>query len=1289
MTMARVVRLCGAVLGRWALLVVAWLAIASPALAEEKALKGIALVIAQSDYDKLDDLANPANDAREIQKLLADLGFEVQSVSDGDRRRLDRQLERFVEDAEEADVALLYYSGHGIEAGGENFLVPVDADLSSLDEADTRLVSLTPHVEALKRTVPVAIILLDACRTSPFPAGALLKTAEAPAGLPVTETGLGQPRSVVRFGVANAKPQEETFGTVIGYSAEPGREALDGEPGGNSPYAEALVRHLSAMQGEEFGMVLRMVAEEVYLKTKGAQRPWVNESLRRLLYLGAAPDEPAGPEGDILRERRRLLVTISALPDPARREIEAISATDSVPMDAIFAMLASLGENAPKDPAELDKILRTQAEKLKEMRAERDAVSDSDPEIRRLTDLANRAVDEGAIDAAVGLHTQIKARIGELSQRIDAVEENLEARRLEFAAAFARSAETSSLAFDYRAAARDYNAAFREVERWDRALAWRYRADEGAALWNQGVQRGENAALRESVAVYRDALNFETADPGDHALTRNNIGIALVDLASRLGDTGMLKDAIAAHDEALEYYTRERDPAQWAWTQSILANALLSLSEHDNDPKVFQAAMHAYQVSLQVRTREAFPIEWARVNQNMGIALLGLARRNDSLHTVDEGIAAFRLALEEFTKDRIPAEWANTQANLAAALRLKATLADDTGLLREAGAIYREILLFRDRENFPLLWASTYNNLANVFRDYGSKTNDPTFLRSAIRIFDEVLKVNTLQGTPLSWAQTHANRGYTFEKLADLEKNDALLDDAIAAYRLALTAWTKERAPVDWAATTAALANVLDESGDRRGNQAHLREAGEAWRAAVAGLDPKRSPSQWAHARNGLARHEYKLGWKSGNQELLRSSIAGYRDVKALAGRSRTTFEDGDTSYNIGLGYVEMAKLTASPEDRKAAVIALREAAKMYASAGRNAEAATAEYFVGSELMELATADGDPTLAAEAAAAFRNALATTSEKSADFDPSNTWNELGRALQTVEGGKGDVETLRQALDAFHSAIKGFEADGNKSDWAISTGNAAIVEMSLGYAAGKGADHFARAADLFAQALAEVEKGGDRLSINQARFNLARAIHARSSRQGDVAGLGEAASLYRQSLAGWAEGDSERADWALNQNLLGETLQELASKDTAQTSALVEAAAAFDAAATVYPRDKAPVEFAQMRNASAFARVLMAEQSRRPADFGLAVTDARQALSAQVESGDPGNLPFIRDTLCRGLIGIGELERDRDALAEAVAACETAAAELGALNNAEALAETTRNLERARSVLASLP
>src|SRR3954453_21142826 len=92
-----------------AALVVALLCALSAVLgAEEKSLKGVALVIGQSKYSHIAPLANPANDAREMVSLLSDLGFDARSVSDRDAAKLRRDLERFVEDAEGADVAFLY-----------------------------------------------------------------------------------------------------------------------------------------------------------------------------------------------------------------------------------------------------------------------------------------------------------------------------------------------------------------------------------------------------------------------------------------------------------------------------------------------------------------------------------------------------------------------------------------------------------------------------------------------------------------------------------------------------------------------------------------------------------------------------------------------------------------------------------------------------------------------------------------------------------------------------------------------------------------------------------------------------------------------------------------------------------------------------------------------------------------------------------------------------------------------------------------------------------------------------
>ncbi|MGE0241866.1 MAG: caspase domain-containing protein, partial [Parvibaculaceae bacterium] len=121
------------------LLALLWLAARPVSAQDAQALKGVALVVGQSQYRHLPALANTGNDARAVTQLLTGLGFDARSVTDRDAIKLKRDLERFAEDAEGADVASLYYSGHGIEAGGENYLLPVDADLDALGNATERL----------------------------------------------------------------------------------------------------------------------------------------------------------------------------------------------------------------------------------------------------------------------------------------------------------------------------------------------------------------------------------------------------------------------------------------------------------------------------------------------------------------------------------------------------------------------------------------------------------------------------------------------------------------------------------------------------------------------------------------------------------------------------------------------------------------------------------------------------------------------------------------------------------------------------------------------------------------------------------------------------------------------------------------------------------------------------------------------------------------------------------------------------------------------------------------------
>ncbi|MCO5056961.1 MAG: caspase family protein [Rhizobiaceae bacterium] len=130
---------------------------------EARPLEGIALVVGNADYvGDHADLPNPVNDALAMKELFDRLGFQTTLVTDRDARRLARDLDNFVDDAEGADVAVVYYAGHGIEADGENFLVPIDADLAAPEVAGEALVPISAFLERIQATVPVSIVMLDA-----------------------------------------------------------------------------------------------------------------------------------------------------------------------------------------------------------------------------------------------------------------------------------------------------------------------------------------------------------------------------------------------------------------------------------------------------------------------------------------------------------------------------------------------------------------------------------------------------------------------------------------------------------------------------------------------------------------------------------------------------------------------------------------------------------------------------------------------------------------------------------------------------------------------------------------------------------------------------------------------------------------------------------------------------------------------------------------------------------------------------------------------------------------------
>ncbi|MEQ1770150.1 MAG: caspase family protein [Devosia sp.] len=793
------------------------------ASAQVKPLRGVALVIGESQYANLTPLANPANDARDVGDLLGDLGFDVTAVRDADQRRLTRALERFAEDAADADVALVYYSGHGIEAGGANYLVPVDADVSSPEAAGASLVPVAALLDDLSRVVPVTILLLDACRTDPFPAGQTIVLPGASAPVVVSSSGLAPvrgPTPVAQPAVAN-----DSLGMVIGFAAEPGRPALDGAPGENSPYAAALLKHVAA-GGSSFGDIMTMVSEEVYLKTRAQQLPWTNSSLRRVLQFGEVPEAGQGDEALIRDGRRALLMNISTAPEATRRYVETVAESEGVPLDALYGMLKVLGVDTSDEDA-LEKQLSEGAAQLKALMETRPGAVKTDTELVRLAELADKAQAEGAIDVALRFREQATARADELDANVDENEANLKQDRLQIGETYADHARAASLNFDFAGAATLWAKAYEQVERWDPELAFIARWNEGRALSKHGQYQGDNAALEAAIAALGDAQRLPGARAADMASISNDLGMAYEMLGESDSSPDMLLKAIAAFDDAIVRYPE--GGIDWAGAQGNLGIALMELGDREAGTDTLLKSAQAFEVALDVLDRNDEPLDWAQMQSNYGSVLLIIGDRENDPERYRQAADAHTAALEELARDKVPLDWALAKNNLGIALARLGEAAEDPEVIAQSIDAFRQSLEETPRDRVAGRWVGTTNNLASALSSFGQRKGDGASLRDGIAAFQSVLEMRTREAAPMEWAQTQRNLAIATKKLGELEDDDAGYEQAITYYRAALEVFTLEDTPRDWAQTNATLGIAAYQLAMRNGSRDTLELSREAF----------------------------------------------------------------------------------------------------------------------------------------------------------------------------------------------------------------------------------------------------------------------------------------------------------------------------------------------------------------------------------------------------------------------------------------------------------------------------
>src|SRR5689334_24997879 len=240
----------------WGLVLAGLCLAGSPALADKR----VALVIGNSSYDKAPRLPNPANDAALMAETLKSAGFDsVELRRDLKIADMRRALRDFVDKSRDADVAVIYYAGHGIEVDGVNYLVPVDAvlerDIDIYDEA----MSLERVLVSVEPARKLRLVILDACRDSPF-TKSMNRT--------VASRAIGR-------GLAKIEPTNPN--TLIAFASKAGSTASDGD-GKNSPFTTALVNHVTK-PGLDLRKAFGYVRDDVLKSTGNKQEPYLYGSL--------------------------------------------------------------------------------------------------------------------------------------------------------------------------------------------------------------------------------------------------------------------------------------------------------------------------------------------------------------------------------------------------------------------------------------------------------------------------------------------------------------------------------------------------------------------------------------------------------------------------------------------------------------------------------------------------------------------------------------------------------------------------------------------------------------------------------------------------------------------------------------------------------------------------------------------------------------------------------------------------------------------------------------------------
>jgi uncharacterized caspase-like protein len=991
---------------RLGLVLLLWLCGVTVALADKR----VALLIAADDYKSIRPLANPSNDARALEQVLEALDFHVFVETNRDLKRTRRALEDFKEDASGADVALLFFAGHGVAIDGVNYLLPTDADASSAAKLAETSLPLAEAQEAIRAVAPVAIILLDACRDDPFNGGGTEGRGAAalednPPTAPKPKPGLG------RIGRAD--------GVLFAFSAAPNETASDGDEA-NSPFTAALVRHF-ATAGVELRTALTLVQQDVYDRSRGKQLPYIESGLPELVFISGQ---------GVLPERDQLLIAMADLTPDIRAEVETLAAERNLPLAPLYAALLS-ADLATQTPEERATMLLGAAQSYEQFQSELQKFQSDDPRVAALRAQAEEQLTLGAFDAARALLTDA-AEIDATART--SIRETYLSRTLSEAATHLLNANAAKTDLRYDLAISDLQKAvalYAEVAPdMDRDAQFSYTT----ALTSLGELHLVAGNTEAAYQAYNTRAMFAQArveaDATDVEWVRELIW-SMNDLGSVLQQQGYLKEAETAYSTALDF-------SQWQTDQTpddvdlmrdrqVAVNRVGSIRlARNNAAGALEAHVEALNIAQTLLdgdpTNVTYRMDISFTQERIGDAKLAMDDKEGAQAAFETALQVSEALAEEFPADLV------IRRNLSVSYERIGDMLIDQGNYPAALETYgkaltiREELAVLDPDNKP-----RQRDLAINFDRIGDTQRYMNDMDSALISHQAAMaireKLAALDPTNMVWQQDLL---VSLDRMGDihLESDDfvAALAAQEEARRIAegIVAVNPEdlARQADLGLAMQKISDIKTAMGDPTGARTTLQETLDL-RLFLAASDPSvpRFQRDVAVSLTAMAELDLAEGDPAAAEPLIADAIARRSRLAGAAPGDSVALRDLSIAQNIHASV--LMQLGRNSEAVTVATASLATADRLLQVAPDDPEHQHDRLVTLNRLGDAQVALGDN----KAAAASFRAMVDQGNALMDVDPYSTaWaNDLGLALERLGNAQSALGDAGAALKSHQDAL----------------------------------------------------------------------------------------------------------------------------------------------------------------------------------------------------------------------------------------------------------------------------